>query len=89
VVLDSQGGTVAFYEGVRKRLVNAKNHRVAIAFLAVPARKYGFNNSIRRAQINTLSGLYCLEEKRGQIDFRGMNQARIDAAMRPVINDCR
>ena len=52
-------------------------------------RDYGYNDSTRRAQINTLSGLYCLEEKRGQIDFSGMNQARIGVAMRPVINDCR
>jgi hypothetical protein len=52
-------------------------------------REYGYNDSTRRAQINTLSGVYCLEEKRGQIDFSGMNQARIGVAMRPVINDCR
>jgi hypothetical protein len=52
-------------------------------------RDYGYNDSTRRAHINTLSGLYCLEEKRGQIDFSGMNQARIGVAMRPVINDCR
>jgi hypothetical protein len=52
-------------------------------------REYGYNDSTRRAQINTLSGLYCLEEKRGQIDFSGMNQARIGVAMRPAINDCR
>ena len=52
-------------------------------------RDFGYNDSTRRAQINTLSGAYCLEEKRGQIDFSGMNQARIGTAMRPVHNDCR
>lgn len=52
-------------------------------------RDYGYNDSTRRAQISTLSGVYCLEEKRGQIDFSGMNQARIGVAMSPVINDCR
>ena len=52
-------------------------------------RDFGYNDSSRRAQINTLSGAYCLEEKRGQIDFSGMNQARIGTAMRPVLNDCR
>ena len=52
-------------------------------------RDFGYNDSSRRAQINTFSGVYCLEEKRGQIDFSGMNQARIGTAMRPVSNDCR
>jgi hypothetical protein len=52
-------------------------------------RDYGYNDSTRRAQVHTLSGLYCLEEKRGQIDFSGMNQARIGVGMRPATNDCR
>ena len=52
-------------------------------------REYGYNDSTRRAQINTLSGMYCLEEKRGQIDFSGINQARVGVAMNPATNDCR
>ena len=52
-------------------------------------RGFGYNDSTRSAQINTFSGAYCLEAKRGQIDFSGMNQAHTGTAMRPVRNDCR
>ena len=52
-------------------------------------RDYVYNDGTRKAQIKTLAGLFCLEEKRGQIDFSGINRARIGVAMSPVINDCR
>lgn len=46
------------------------------------------NDGTRISQIRTLSGVYCLEERRGQIDFSGINASRLGMPMRAVGKDC-
>lgn len=52
-------------------------------------REYVGNDGIRKAQIETISGISCLEERRGHVDFSGLNKDFLGKAMRPATKDCR
>ena len=47
------------------------------------------NDGIRKAEIKTMSGTFCLQERRGHIDASGLNKDLLGRPMTPLINDCR
>ena len=52
-------------------------------------RDYIGNDGIRKAEITTMRGKFCLQERRGQIDFSGLNKDMLGRPMKPIVNDCR
>ena len=52
-------------------------------------RDYIGNDGIRKAEIKTMRGTFCLQERRGHIDASGLNKDFLGRPMTPLINDCR